>query len=67
MMKMEHRQMLTLVEVGKRFIMQFDSRRGCCTQNILERKNLVLTVRGQVRLLLLKDGEGQHVAGERTA
>lgn len=56
MMKMEHRQMLTLVEVGKRFIMQFDSRRGCCTQNILERKNLVLTVRRQVGLLLLKDG-----------
>lgn len=56
MMKMEHRQMLTLVEVGKCFIVQFDGRRGRCTQNILERKNLVLTVRRQVGLLLLKDG-----------
>lgn len=33
---------LTLVEVGERFVMQFNSRRGRCTQNILKGKDHVL-------------------------
>lgn len=34
--------MLTLVEVGECFIMQFNSRRGRCTQNILKGKDHIL-------------------------
>lgn len=55
---------LTLVEVGERFVMQFNGRRGSCTQNILKGKDLVVAVRRQVGLLLLEDGEGEYVAGE---
>lgn len=57
--------MLTLVEVGECFIMQFNSRRGSCTQNILKWKDLVLTVWRQIWLLLLEDGECKHIAGEQ--
>lgn len=56
-------QMLTLVEVGECFIMQFNSWRGSCTQNILEGKDLVVSVWRQVGLLLLEDGEGEDIAG----
>lgn len=55
---------LTLIEVGECFIMQFNGRRGSCTQNILKRKDLVVAVWRQVGLLLLEDGEGKYVAGE---
>lgn len=41
--------------------MQFNCGGGGSTQHILERKNLVFAVRGQIGLLLLEDGEGQHV------
>lgn len=58
-------QMLTLVEVGECFIMQFNSWRGSCTQNILEGKDLVFSVWRQVGLLLLEDGEGEDIAGEQ--
>lgn len=57
--------MLTLVEVGECFVMQFDSGRGSCTQNILEGKDLVVAVGRQVGLLLLEDGESEHVAAEK--
>lgn len=56
--------MLTLVEVGECFIMQFNSWRGSCTQDILEGKDLVVRVWRQVGLLLLEDGEGQYIAGD---
>lgn len=56
--------MLTLVEVGERFIMQFNGWRGSCTQNILEGKDLVVGIWGQVGLLLLEDGESKYIAGE---
>lgn len=56
--------MLTLVEVGERFIMQFNGWRGSCTQNILEGKDLVVGIWGQVGLLLLEDGKGKYIAGE---
>lgn len=57
--------MLTLVEVGECFIMQFNSWRSSCTQNILKGKDLVLVVWRQVGLLLFEDGEGEHIAGEQ--
>lgn len=56
--------MLTLVEVGECFIMQFNGRRGSCTQNILKGKDLILAVWRQAGLLLLEDGEGKYITGE---
>lgn len=44
--------------------MQFDGRRGSCTQNILKGKDLVLTVWRQAGLLLLEDGQGENIAGD---
>lgn len=44
--------------------MQFDGRRGSCTQNILKGKDLVLTVWRQAGLLLFEDGQGENIAGE---
>lgn len=55
---------LTLVEVGEGLLMQFDSRRGSCTQNVLKGKDLVLTVWRQAGLLLLEDGQGENIAGD---
>lgn len=52
---------LTLVEVGECFIMQFNSRRGRCTQNILKGKDHILIVWGQAGLLLLEDGKGKNI------
>lgn len=59
-------QMLTLVEVGECFIMQFNGWRGSCTKNILKGEDLVLGVWRQVGLLLLEDGKGKYIAGEQT-
>lgn len=42
--------------------MQFDGRRGSCTQNILKGKDLVLIVWRQAGLLLLEDGQGENIA-----
>lgn len=53
--------MLTLVEVGECFIMQFNSRRGRCTQNILKGKDHILIFWGQAGLLLLEDGKGKNI------
>lgn len=55
--------MLTLVEVGERFIMQFNSRRGRCTQNILKGKDHILIFWRQAGLLLLEDGKGKNITG----
>ena len=57
--------MLTLVEVGECFVMQFNGWRGSCTQNILKGKDLVVAVCRQVGLLLLEDGEGEHITGDQ--
>lgn len=57
---------LTLVEVGECFIVQFNGWRGRCTQNILKGKDLVFVFWRQVGLLLFEDGEGEHVAGEQS-
>lgn len=57
--------MLTLVEVGECFIMQFNGWRGSCTQNILKGKDLVVGIWRQVGLLLFEDGEGEYIAGEQ--
>lgn len=57
--------MLTLVEVGECFIMQFNGWRGSCAQNILEGKDLVVGVWRKVGLLLLEDGEGEYIAGKQ--
>lgn len=57
--------MLTLVEVGECFIVQFDSGRGSCTQNILKGKDLIVAVWRQAGLLLLENGEGKYIAGEQ--
>lgn len=56
---------LTLVEVGECFIMQFNGGRGSCTQNILKGKDLILAVWRQAGLFLLEDGEGKYIAGEQ--
>lgn len=56
--------MLTLVEVGERFVVQFNGWRGSCTQNVLEGKDLVVIVWRQVGLLLLENGEGKYIARE---
>lgn len=56
--------LLTLVEVGECFLMQFDGRRGSCTQNILKGKDLVVTVWRQAGFLLLEDGQGENIAGD---
>lgn len=58
-------QVLTLVEVGEGFIVQFNGWRGSCTQNILKREDLVVSVWRQVRFLLFEDGEGKYITGER--
>lgn len=55
--------MRTLVEVGECFLVQFDGRRGRCTQNILKGKDLVFIVWGQAGLLLLEDWQGKNIAG----
>lgn len=55
--------MLTLVEVGERFIMQFNSRRGRCTQNILKGKDHILIFWRQAGLLLLEDGKRKNITG----
>lgn len=55
--------MLTLVEVGERFIVQFNSRRGRCTQNILKGKDHILIFWRQAGLLLLEDGKGKNITG----
>lgn len=57
--------MLTLVEVGECFIVQFNGWRGSCTQNILKGKDLVIGVWRQIGLLLLEDGEGEYIAEEQ--
>lgn len=63
--KFLNRVALTLVEVGEGFIMQFNSRRGRCTQNILERKDHILIFWGQGGLLLLEDGKGKNITRGR--
>lgn len=55
----------TLVEVGECFLVQFDCRRGRCTQNVLEGKDLVFIVWGQAGLLLLEDGQGENIAEKK--
>lgn len=57
--------MLTLVEVGEGFIVQFNGGRGSCTQNILKGEDLVIGVWRKVGLLLFEDGQRKHVAGEQ--
>lgn len=56
---------LTLVEVGECFIMQFNSRRGRCTQDILKGKDHILIFWGQAGLLLLEDGKGKNITREK--
>lgn len=56
--------MLTLVEVGECFIVQFNGGRGSCTQNILKGEDLIVAVWRQAGLLLLENGEGKNIAGE---
>lgn len=41
--------------------MQFNSRRGRCTQNILKGKNHILIFWRQAGLLLLEDGKGKNI------
>lgn len=55
-----------MVEVGECFLVQFDGRRGRCTQNVLKGKDLVFIVRGQTGLLLLEDGQGKNIAVKKT-
>lgn len=57
--------MLTLVEVGECFVMQFNGWRGSCTENILKGKDLIFVVWRQVRLLLFEDGECEYITGEQ--
>lgn len=51
----------TLVEVRERLVMQLDGGRGGGAQHILEWGVLALALQGEAGVLLLEDGQGQHI------
>ena len=53
---------LTLVQVCERLVVQLDSRRGGGAQHILEWGIFGLALRRKAGVLLLKDGQSQHIA-----
>lgn len=51
----------TLVEVGQRLFVQLHSGGRGGTQHVLQGRQAGLVLGGQLRLLLLEDGQGEHI------
>lgn len=52
-----------MVQVGEGLVVQLDGRRRGGAQHVLEWGVFGLTVRGEAGVLLLEDGQSQHIAG----
>ena len=53
-----------MVQVSERLVVQLDGGRGGSTEHVLERRVFGVAVGRQAGILLLEDGQCQHVAME---